>query len=157
MPKTAAPGSVLKLLAKGPLAIAKAFERSSPKLRRWKPGKDKWSISEIVVHMLDVEIALSWRLRHVVGDRKPTIIPFDENAWAKEMRYSELDPKIALAAYASLRLANIELARALSPKQLRKKGQHPQYGPISALWLLERYTKHDAIHLAQIERNRAAS
>lgn len=147
---------VLSALAKGPILVEKTWSKANPTLRRFKPARMKWSLDEIVIHLLDTEVANAWRLRHIVGDDDAAIEAFDENAWVKAMHYGDLDPKAALSAYAALRLCNIEIAKRLSRTQLAREGRHTERGPISAKWVLERMVWHDAAHLAQIERNREA-
>jgi DinB superfamily len=143
-------------LARGPLDVAKAWRTAPPRLRRFVPAPGKWSIADVIVHLLDTEVANAWRLRHVVGDANATIEPFDENRWAVELRYGDRDVAAALSAYAALRLANLDLARNFTKRQLATLGNHTQRGPITAQWVLERMAWHDAAHLAQMERNREA-
>lgn len=156
MARPALSKALLTRLARGPLEVEKAWTNARPALRRFVPGPGKWSLSDIVIHLLDTEVANAWRLRHIIGDENPIIEAFDENAWVKAMHYEELDPKAALSAYAALRLCNVELATRLTKAQLAREGKHVERGPISVTWVLERMAWHDDAHLAQIERNRDA-
>jgi hypothetical protein len=156
MAKPAVVPELLSALAKGPILVEKAWSGATPALRRFAPAPRKWSIADVVIHLLDTEVANSWRLRHIVGDDDAVVEAFDENAWAKALRYPDLDPKAALTAYAALRWCNVELARRLTKAQLARAGRHTERGPITARWVLERMMQHDAAHLAQIDRNREA-
>lgn len=152
MPKSAVPAALLKKLASGPAKIAAAWKSASPKQRAFREAPGKWSLQEVVCHLLDVEITLGWRLRHIVGDDDPRIVPFDQDKWAERLFYSRLDPKLCLKAYAALRECTVEIARGLDADQLAREALHPEYGTISAAWVIERFTQHDATHLEQMAR-----
>jgi hypothetical protein len=97
-------------------------------------------------------MAFGWRLRTIVSEDVPQIVPFDQDKFAERLRYGELKPKAALAAYRAMREALIEMARTLTAEQLTRTAQHPERGPITALWILERLVAHDRTHLEQIAR-----
>lgn len=156
MNKSAVPSPLLKKLALGPAQIAKAWKAASPRLRAFREAPGKWSMQEVLVHLLDVEIALGWRLRHIAGDDDPRIVPFDQDKWATRLAYESMDPKACLAAYAALRAVTVDLAKRLTKDQLAREALHPEYGSISVSWILERFAKHDAAHVEQMERARKA-
>jgi quercetin dioxygenase-like cupin family protein len=54
------------------------------------------------------------------------------------------------------RRMNLALLERLSEEELSRSGSHPDYGPITVRDAFERIRRHDAKHLAQIERIKTA-
>src|SRR5688572_26758519 len=71
----------------------RAFVRDSPPhvLRR-RPAPDKWSPVEIIAHLADVEIVMSWRMRSILAHDGVPIQPFDQNEWVRNLNYEATDP-----------------------------------------------------------------
>ena len=93
----------------------------SEKLRfRYAPGK--WSIPQILVHMIDTERIFSYRvLRISRGDQTP-LPGYEENDYAAASRADERDFKDILEEYSSVRKATLSLFKSLSAEDLLRKG-----------------------------------
>ncbi|WP_299819073.1 DinB family protein [uncultured Pontibacter sp.] len=89
-------------------------------LHRYAPGK--WSIKELLVHMLDAERIFSYRaLRFARQDR--TALPgFDENAYVSPSKADTRDINSILAEYTAVRTATIELFKSFDEEALNQKG-----------------------------------
>ena len=74
-------------------ATAEKLERLVRRLPRAKlrqrPGPDKWSIAEIVAHLADAEIVISWRIRAILGAPGTPIQAYDQNVWAGRFAQSD--------------------------------------------------------------------
>ena len=46
------------------------------------PGK--WSIRQIIAHLADAEMVGAHRFRQVIAEQNPTLIAFDQDAWARK-------------------------------------------------------------------------
>lgn len=44
-----------------------------------RPGKDKWSVAEILAHLAEDEIATAWRYRQMVDHGGIELAGFDHN------------------------------------------------------------------------------
>lgn len=119
-----------------------------------KPGK--WSIIEVAQHMADTELVFSWRLRMMLTHDQPPIQAFDENLWAKGLRYNEANFGDALAQYRAVRTANARLLRSLEPAQFERFGMHSERGRETVRDTLKLMAAHDLMHRNQIDRIRAA-
>src|SRR5581483_3753021 len=71
------------------------------------PAPGKWSISAILSHLADAEIAFAFRLRQTLAEPGHVIQPFDQEAWGT--RYEQLDGHAALNAFIAVRHWNIAL------------------------------------------------
>ena len=83
----------LKVQRETPKKLAGLVRKLSRKQLTRKPAPDKWSIAEILAHLVDAEIVGSWRMRQVLGNNGATLQAFDQNMWAKTFDYAHRDPK----------------------------------------------------------------
>ena len=119
------------------------------------PGK--WSIRQVVRHLADTEIVWGWRLRLVLSQDRPTITGFDQDAWAERLRYDAAPVEDALAEFAALRRTHLRLVSTASDAALARFGVHAERGEESVAHMMRMYAGHDLLHLAQINRIRAAT
>jgi hypothetical protein len=119
---------------------------------RTPEGSDKWSILEAVQHLADAELAYGFRLRMIVAQETPPLQAFDQDLWARELRYRDKRLDHALEQLSALRAANLRTFRSLDESQLDRVGIHSEVGPISARMILYTLAVHDLTHRRQIER-----
>src|SRR5574341_1549560 len=55
-------------LAAAPRAIARAVGRASARLLGRRPAAREWSVTEVLAHLLDAEVALGFRIRKVAAE-----------------------------------------------------------------------------------------
>src|SRR5579864_6180740 len=138
---------------KSPKEIAAAVSGLSPDVMRYKPSPDKWSILEILGHLADIEIVYAYRLRQMLADEKPVIAPMDQNAWARNLGYTETPAPELIALYGLNRHHTLQLLRRMKPGDLAKSAYHPELKhDVTVAEYVERIGSHGASHLAQIER-----
>lgn len=118
------------------------------------PGK--WSAVEIVQHLADSELVLGWRTRLILTEDRPAIQGYDQDAWARTLRYAEAPLAVALDQLRATRTANLRLWRALTPTQRERVGLHSERGPESLHLLIRLVGGHDLAHRRQIDRVLAA-
>lgn len=117
------------------------FERS------YAPGK--WSIRRVLVHLAQTELALPTRARYALTQPRYTAQAFSQDDWLP--LDDGADARTALDAYVTLRRLNLAMWRRLSPDQLQRTFQHPEYGELTVGWILAQMAGHDIHHLKQIE------
>jgi hypothetical protein len=105
----------------------------------------------------DTEIVWGWRLRLVLSQDRPTITGFDQDAWAERLRYDAAPVEDALAEFAALRRTHLRLVSTASDAALARFGVHAERGEESVAHMMKMYAGHDLLHLAQINRIRAAT
>ncbi len=116
-----------------------------------RPAPDKWSIAEIVAHMADAELAISWRLRQVLSSNAVPVQAYDQDLWARTFNYSKRDTKQSLANFRSLREANLVLLKSVSRKLWENYGVHQERGNESVNHIIRMVAGHDLNHIRQIE------
>jgi hypothetical protein len=118
------------------------------------PGK--WSIRQIAAHLADSEIVLAHRFRQVIAEDSPTLIWFDQDAWASNLDYARRKPKQSLETLRRTRAENYDLLKALPEATYERAGNHTQRGRITLGQLLEQGAAHTESHARQIGEIREA-
>ena len=116
------------------------------------PGK--WSIRQIVAHLADAELVGAHRLRQVVAEDNPTLIAFDQDAWARNLDYAHRKPKQSLETFRRIRAENHDLLKDLPEPAYARTGNHSERGPITLLSLVEGYAAHAESHARQLQQIR---
>jgi DinB family protein len=114
------------------------------------PGK--WSVIEVIQHLADSDLVAGFRTRMVLSEDRPTLQGYDQDRWAKEFCYRDVDLAQALDQLRGLRAANLDLWKNLAPDQLERVGLHSERGPESAGHILRLMAAHDLVHRRQIDR-----
>jgi len=148
------------LQSKEPLAIqsatAKKLERltkdvSTAKLRK-RPAPDKWSVSDILAHLSEAEIAIGFRLRLILGSPGTPVPAFDQDAWVISGHYEKRDPRKSLEWFRIAREANLALLKSLTAEQWKHYGMHAERGKETVEHMARLIAGHDLNHLSQIEK-----
>src|SRR5258707_13490180 len=83
----------LRLLVAAPAKLAALIKGKNKKQLSRRPAPDKWSVSEIMAHLADAEIATSWRLRQILSTNATPIQAYDQEAWPKTFNSPPPDPR----------------------------------------------------------------
>lgn len=118
------------------------------------PGK--WSVAQVLAHLADSEVVWAWRLRLILGQDRPTLTGYDQDAWADNLDYANADVRECLDRFTILRNSHLRLLSGLTPAQQKRVGVHSERGEESVEHLVRLYAGHDVLHLNQIERIRNA-
>ncbi|MBC5993398.1 DinB family protein [Pontibacter cellulosilyticus] len=89
-------------------------------LHRYAP--EKWSIKELLVHMLDAERIFSYRALRFARQDKTELPGFDENKYVAPSKADSRDINSILAEYTAVRTASIELFKSFDEEALSQKG-----------------------------------
>jgi hypothetical protein len=119
-------------------------------------GPGKWSLTQVLAHLADTELAFGWRVRQVLTADRPPLTGFDEGAWVTRFDYAGADPVEAFHAFAMQRSWNMRVYRSITPADLTRIGVHSERGEESLERVLRMIAGHDLRHRRQIERIIAA-
>lgn len=122
--------------------------------RREAPGK--WSVMEVIRHLADTELVYRYRMRMSVAQPGQPIAAYDQDMWARELRYNDESVAEALAEIRALRSANLGWLQRLTAEELSRAGIHAERGKESVEHIVRLLAAHDLVHRAQIERIKAA-
>lgn len=132
--------------------LAKLIKPLTKKQLSRRPEQDKWSIAEILAHLADSEIVLSWRLRMAICQNGALFQATDQDVWAKTLDYARYDPNVSLETFRILRENNLRMLRALPKDLWEHYGMHSERGKESVAQIVRLYAGHDLNHLAQMEK-----
>ena len=116
------------------------------------PGK--WSAAEIVQHLADSEMTSAIRLRRLLTEDNPVIEGYDQDQYAKKLRYNERDIAPALEAFRAARATTAQLLERMTEEDWRRAGAHTESGRYTAEDWLRIYAAHAHGHADQIRRLR---
>ena len=143
------------VLASTPGLLHQAACTLSPEQIEAPIAPGKWSVRQIVAHLVDCEIAFSFRLRQTLagpgqGATQVLIQPFEQEAWARH--YATYDLPSALALFRALREWNLRLVGGLSKAELASETLHPERGLLTFQTILDTMAGHDLNHLLQVQK-----
>jgi hypothetical protein len=121
-----------------------------------RPAPEEWTAREIVHHLADSEMTSAIRLRRLLAEENPTIVGYDQEEFARRLRYDR-PPEGSLLAFKGARESTVPLLRTLSDEDWSRAGTHTESGPYSVETWLEIYVAHGQDHAEQIRRARAST
>jgi hypothetical protein len=141
----------LRVLAATHARILKLIDGLSPRQVSRRVNPDKWSISEIIAHLADVELIHSARCRWIRFEEDPQLVAFDQEAWTRGWADEKEPVAETLERFRALRQSQLRLFRAARPEDLDRTGTHSERGTETLRLYMDKSAGHDLNHLAQIE------
>ena len=137
----------VSMLEKTP-AILELLLRDLPTpVLEWKPAADRWSISEVLGHLVMIERLYEQRARRIVLEDSPALpryVPPSEDEVQKKSARQYLDE------FVPLRRAFVFYLHSVPAYAAGRVGQHAELGTISISQMLHELANHDLGHLRQI-------
>ena len=140
----------------GPEILDAALAGASAEETAYVPAPGKWNIRQIVRHVADTEIVVGMRMRQIVAEDKPLLVPFDQDAWAANLGYAGSDAFDSLARFRSLREDTSRILQALPGEAFAREGVHPERGTKPLLEWVRLFAGHVETHANQIRGIREA-
>lgn len=115
-------GDVLDQLAAQAAEVDARYARLSDAQARHRYAEGKWSVKEVLGHLIDAERVFSYRMFRIArGDTTP-LASFDENVYVAEGGFDD-QPLAALRdEFAATRASTVALARTLGPDRWARAG-----------------------------------
>ncbi len=142
----------LEVLASTPDRLAGLVNSQPERALTERPAPDKWSVSEILAHLADAELVVSFRIRLILGQPGVAIQAYDQDVWAEFSQYHRIPAEESLQRLAVQRRANLRLLRSLTAEQLQQYGIHSERGRETVSQIRDMWAGHDLNHCAQIEQ-----
>jgi len=115
----------------------------------YAPGK--WSIKEVIGHMIDVERVMSYRAVRFARNDKTELPGFDENLWAANANLGERTIDDLVDELEVVRAATIHFAKHLSDEEQTRRGKaNGQEVTVRALmYIIAGHERHHAALLRE--------
>ncbi len=111
---------------------------------RYAPGK--WSVKEVIQHLLDAERIFAYRALRVARQDKTPLPGFDENLYTPASHASNRSPESLIGEFQAVREATLQLFGSLEEEALDEIGTASE-NPISALATAYILAGHEIHHL----------
>lgn len=115
---------------------------------------EKWSLKELVCHLLSVQRVFEGRIGRMLAEDRPTIVKFDVD---NDPEFEGLVQQAASDTLSSLMTGRDQfIARlaSLSPADWHRAGQHPEFPHFDVHFQVEYMTHHEAHHIYQMLQRR---
>lgn len=117
--------------------------------KMYRPGS--WTVRQLVHHMADSHLNGYLRMKLALTEDKPTIKPFEENAWVELSDIEDADIEVSLQLISSLHRRWLALISKLNTAELSRSFYHPDNKlNISVAECIGLYAWHGEHHLAHI-------
>ncbi len=113
----------------------------------WKPGVDRWSIVEVLGHMVTIERLYEQRARRIVLEDSPTLAKYEALGEGETLKKSA---RQHMEEFVPLRRAFVFYLHSVPSASAGRTGRHAVLGSISLSEMLHELANHDLGHLRQI-------
>lgn len=133
-----------------PARLERAVQGLTPSQLRRRPQPGKWSIEDILGHLLDTEVVYGYRYRMALAESGSPIQGYDQAGWANLFRGRRANAATLLGQIRLLREVNLELVTGVPRTWWARYGRHSERGKETVRRTLELIAGHDWNHLDQI-------
>lgn len=145
-------GNILEALAAQPAALRRMLGGLSQEQAGYRYTEGKWSIREVVGHVIDAERVFGYRALCIArGDTTP-LPSFDENAYSRNAPHDDCPLAELLEEFETVRKGHILLFRHLRTEDWRRKGVANNF-PVSPRGMAYNMTGHVFHHLNGLRDN----
>ena len=111
------------------------------------PVEDRFPLIAHLWHLRDCDPDLyALRIRKVLREECPALVPVDVGAWYVDRRYRERSGRQATSEFAKLRVDLVEEPKTLDECDLARVGVRADGSEISVQGLIEQLAEHDRDH-----------
>jgi uncharacterized damage-inducible protein DinB len=118
------------------------------------PVPGTWSVQQIVVHLLESDLAATHRMRRIAAEETPLIIAYDETAMASKLRYHEADVALVCDLFELNRRFTASWLRTVPEADFARAGVHNQSGKVTLARMVEGYVNHVEHHMQFVREKR---
>lgn len=119
---------------------------------KWKAGPASWSVTEVLAHLADHSIVVSFRIRDILAGTTAQLPAFNQDAWVSGQYANHGSAADSLELYRSLLHYNSLLLGRLSADDWQKSGINFKGETVKIVDIIRSFSAHVTTHLAQIER-----
>ena len=115
-------GDVMEVL-EDQLSTFPAFISSIPKEKElYKYAEDKWTIKEVLCHILDAERVMSYRALRFARNDMTSLPAFEQEEFVQNGRHNERTQESIIEEFNYLRRSNLSLFHTFNETELNRKG-----------------------------------
>lgn len=119
---------------------------------RWKSSPSSWSVIEVLAHLVDHSIVVSFRIREILAGSPATLPGFNQDAWVAGQKANEEQISQLITIANGLVQYNSGLLERLSDEEWEKTGINFKGETVSLAAIIPGFVAHVQNHLSQIRR-----
>lgn len=123
---------------------------------RWKAAPGSWSVTEVLTHLVDHSIVVSFRIRELLSGSETRLPAFNQDAWVSGQRGNEGDVQDILLAARAFVSYNSLLFKRLPESEWERTAINFKGESVSLSIIITSFVAHVNGHLGQIRRIMAA-
>lgn len=120
------------------------------------PVPGTWSTQQVVCHLADFEPVYADRMKRVIAEEEPLLLPGDPDLFAARLCYQQRDVQQELVLITAVRTQMACILSAQADVVFQRAGRHTADGLLSLETLLKRITGHIPHHVQFIRQKRVA-
>lgn len=115
---------------------------------------EKWSLKELVCHVLKVQRVFSERLETMLAQENPSVTSYKAEGDSGFEKMAARPAEEALAAYFAERERHLERLEDLSPAEWHRTAEHPDFPHYDVHFQTDYLAHHEAHHIYQMLQRR---
>ncbi|MEN6438965.1 MAG: DinB family protein [Syntrophobacter sp.] len=114
-------------------------------------GPDKWSLKEIVGHLIDSASNNQQRFVRLQEERSLSLPGYNQENWIRIQRYNSMNWKDLVSLWRLMNSLLLHIIEGIPGECLEHTYQSPD-GPVSLEWLVNDYFRHLRDHVKHFEK-----
>jgi uncharacterized damage-inducible protein DinB len=135
----------ISMLEKTPGLLELLLRDLPVEVLEWKPAADRWSITEVLGHMVMIEKLYEQRARRIVLEDSPTLAKHEGPVEGQEKSARQ-----HMEEFVPLRRAFVFYLHSVPAAAAGRAGQNAELGTVTLSQMLHELANHDLGHLKQI-------
>lgn len=132
--------------------LQEAIQSLSEEQLTWKAAPDKWSVTEVLSHLADHNIVVSFRIRAIISGATVQLPAFDQDPWVSSAKANQGSSSDILAVFQALLVYNHLLFQRLDVTDWEKTGVNFKGQVLTLRDVVKSFVAHVQHHLGQIAR-----
>ncbi|QMV43565.1 DinB family protein [Cohnella cholangitidis] len=132
--------------------LQEAVEGLSDEQLKWKAAETQWSVTEVLTHLADHNIVVSFRIREVLAGSEVRLPAFSQDPWVAGQKANQGNAADVLEFFRNLLIYNSLLFRRFTPEDWNKTGVNFKGETVTIAAIVQAFIDHVQVHLKQIER-----
>ncbi|MEW6701774.1 MAG: DinB family protein [Bacteroidota bacterium] len=115
-------GNIIKILKKQTNEVKKLFKNVSKKKSLFRYSPEKWSVREVLGHIIDTERIFAYRALRFARSEQKDLPAFDENEYIRQSNYHVIKLANLVDEFCALRKSNLLMLKNFSDEMWLRKG-----------------------------------
>jgi len=139
--------SAIALLEKTPVVLETLLLTAPPDVLEWKPAPERWSIREVMTHLVEIERLYVERVQRILQENSPELPKFTPGGLLGGPAADAIEK---LARFGSVRSELVGLVKSAPASAANRVGRHDELGTVTLAQLVNELANHDLGHVRQI-------